>query len=141
MSVNNKKGFFIKFLLIQIGLGHLYILASVIFVLINYHELDFVFRFYPFTRHYFFHITLGISSIVILFSTYMMWKDKKNGFALYLCGKLIMATGTLLLINNEYSTHHLKTPWEVIVTYLLLWMIFPFLLFIHNRQTKPTFVK
>lgn len=131
-----KKSFFLKFLLITIFIGNLYVGMQCLFHLFGEHFLDFYFRWYAFQAPRFNNAILLIGAIVTVLGAFKIWSNGIAGFSLYVAGKGIVLLGYIVLTMMEYKISELAYPWVLIPILIGMEAIYPFVLYLSLPKDK-----
>jgi hypothetical protein len=131
-----RKSFFLKFLLITILLGNVYVGLQCLFHVFQLHFLDDYLRWYPFKASGAWHLLLLSGTILTLIGTSKIYRKGREGYSIYVLGKVLVFLGYLLLIILEYRVSALPFPWVLVPILLGMEAIYPIVLYLSLRQPK-----
>lgn len=138
MQKTGRRGFFLSFLLVQVMAGMLYVALGSLLAALDVHVLDPALRFYPFHAPALTGFLITTGALVTGYGAFLLWCKETKGLFFYFAGKLVLGVFTMAAVWSEYRYGGMPVPWQVILVYLIMWSIFPFLLLLHyKKRSQP----
>lgn len=113
-----------------------YTLFGQLAILTRWQEALLWFRFYPFHAGRFWQLLLALAAGVICWGAAGLWKLRRRGFYIYMCGKSLLGVTVLYCIYYDYSRVGEAVPWQTLVAYLGIWLVFPLIFSLHLKRLK-----